>query len=107
MLLSQADVGKETTIRLVNYLQDRIDEKGLRRTDQVRALLKERMVEILQQSEQPYLEGRRMLNVVLVVGVNGSGKTTSIGKLAYYHKAQGQKVILAAADTFRAAAIDQ
>lgn len=107
MLLIQADVGKETTIRLVNYLQDQIDEKGLRRTDQVRTLLKERMVEILKQSEKPYLEGRRMLNVVLVVGVNGSGKTTSIGKLASYHKENGEKVILAAADTFRAAAIDQ
>lgn len=107
MLLIQADVGKETTIRLVNYLQDQIEEKGLRRTDQVRALLKQRMVEILQTSEKPYLEGRRMLNVVLVVGVNGSGKTTSIGKLANYHKEKGEKVILAAADTFRAAAIDQ
>lgn len=107
MLLIQADVGKETTIRLVNYLQDQIDEKGIRRTDQVRGLLKQRMVEILQTAEKPYLEGRRMLNVVLVVGVNGSGKTTSIGKLANYHKEKGEKVILAAADTFRAAAIDQ
>jgi fused signal recognition particle receptor len=107
MLLIQADVGKETTIRLVNYLQDQMDEKGLRRTDQIRSVLKERMVEILKQSEKPYLEGRRMLNVVLVVGVNGSGKTTSIGKLANYHKEKGEKVILAAADTFRAAAIDQ
>jgi fused signal recognition particle receptor len=107
MLLIQADVGKETTIRLVNYLQDQIEEKGLRRTDQVRGLLKQRMVEILQTAEKPYLEGRRMLNVVLVVGVNGSGKTTSIGKLANYHKEKGEKVILAAADTFRAAAIDQ
>ncbi len=107
MLLIQADVGKETTIRLVNYLQDQIDTQGLRRTDQVRGLLKQRMVEILQTAEKPYLEGRRMLNVVLVVGVNGSGKTTSIGKLASYHKERGEKVILAAADTFRAAAIDQ
>jgi fused signal recognition particle receptor len=107
MLLIQADVGKETTIRLVNYLQDQIDEKGIRRTDQVRGLLKQRMVEILQTAEKPYLDGRRMLNVVLVVGVNGSGKTTSIGKLANYHKEKGEKVILAAADTFRAAAIDQ
>ena len=107
MLLIQADVGKETTIRLVNYLQDQIEEKGVRRTDQVRGLLKQRMVEILQTAEKPYLEGRRMLNVVLVVGVNGSGKTTSIGKLAKYHKEKGEKVILAAADTFRAAAIDQ
>jgi len=58
-------------------------------------------------ASQPYLSGERMLNVVLVVGANGSGKTTSIAKLAHYHKARGDKVILAAADTFRAAAIDQ
>ncbi len=107
MLLIQADVGKDTTIRLVNYLQDQVDEKGLRRSEQIRSILKDRMVEILKKSEDPYLDGRRMLNVVLVVGVNGSGKTTSIGKLSQYHKERGDKVILAAADTFRAAAIDQ
>ena len=66
------------------------------------------MVEILKKSEQEYLPGQRMLSVVLVVGVNGSGKTTSIGKLARWHRDERRdKVIMAAADTFRAAAIDQ
>lgn len=107
MLLIQADVGKDTTVKLVNWLQDQVEEKGLRRGEQVRDLLKQRMVEILQKSESEYLTGRRLLNVVLIVGVNGSGKTTSIGKLAALHQSRGDKVILAAADTFRAAAIDQ
>lgn len=107
MLLIQADIGKDTTIKLVEWLQEQTDDKGLRRGEEVRELLKERMVEILVQSESEYLPGRRFLNVVLIVGVNGSGKTTSIGKLAAVHKKRGDKVILAAGDTFRAAAIDQ
>lgn len=107
MLLIQADVGKDTTVKLVDWLQDQVDEKALRRGEEVRELLKERMVEILVAAESEYLPGRRMMNVVLIVGVNGSGKTTSIGKLSAMHHARGDKVILAAADTFRAAAIDQ
>lgn len=107
MLLIQADIGKDTTIKLVEWLQEQVDDKGLRRGDDVRKLLKERMIEILEQAESEYLPGRRLLNVVLIVGVNGSGKTTSIGKLAAVHKERGEKVILAAGDTFRAAAIDQ
>jgi fused signal recognition particle receptor len=107
MLLIQADIGKDTTIKLVEWLQEQTDDKALRRGQDVRELLKERMVEILKKSESEYLPGRRFLNVVLIVGVNGSGKTTSIGKLAAVHKKRGDKVILAAGDTFRAAAIDQ
>lgn len=106
-LLIQADVGVKTTVALIEWLQEQVDERGLHRTEQVRDLLKERMVEILSASESEYLPGRRLLSVVLIAGVNGSGKTTSIGKLAHWHKQRGQKVILAAADTFRAAAIDQ
>ncbi|MDQ4075367.1 MAG: signal recognition particle-docking protein FtsY [Chloroflexota bacterium] len=107
MLLIQADIGTQTTIELVDWLQDQVDERALRRREQVRDLLKERMVQILEQAEGEYLPARRMLNVVLIVGVNGSGKTTTIGKLADMHQERGDKVILAAADTFRAAAIDQ
>ena len=107
MLLIQADVGKDTTIKLVDWLQEQVDEKGYHRSEDVRQLLKDRMIEILQEAESEYLTGRRMLNVVLIAGVNGSGKTTSIGKLAAIHRERGDKVILAAADTFRAAAIDQ
>lgn len=107
MLLIQADVGKDTTIKLVDWLQNEVDEQGFHRSEDVRQLLKDRMVEILQEAESEYLSGQRMLNVVLIAGVNGSGKTTSIGKLAAMHQEKGDKVILAAADTFRAAAIDQ
>lgn len=107
MLLIQADLGKDTTIKLVDWLQNEVDEQGFHRSQDVRQLLKDRMVEILQEAESEYLSGQRMLNVVLIAGVNGSGKTTSIGKLAAMHQQRGDQVILAAADTFRAAAIDQ
>jgi fused signal recognition particle receptor len=106
-LLIQGDVGVTTTVALVEWLQEQVDERGLRRGEQVRDLLKQRMIEILTKSEGEYLPGRRLLNVVLIVGVNGSGKTTTIGKLSDWHHERGDKVILAAADTFRAAAIDQ
>ena len=108
MLLIQADVGIKTTLPLVEYLRERVNALGLVRPEQVQDLLKERLVEILNDVQRPYLsESERLLNVVLVVGVNGSGKTTSIAKLAKYHKDHGDLVVLAAADTFRAAAIDQ
>lgn len=107
MLLIKADVGVKTTIELVEWLQNEVDRRGLRRAEQVEGLLKQRMTEILEAAEVPYLQGPRLLNVVLIVGVNGSGKTTSIGKLSHYHRKRGDRVVLAAADTFRAAAIDQ
>jgi len=106
-LLIQGDVGVKTTLALVEWLQEQVAERHLWRTDQVRDLLKERMVHILESVQAPYLAGDRMLNVVLIVGVNGSGKTTTIAKLAKWHKDRGDRVVLAAADTFRAAAIDQ
>jgi len=106
-LLIQADVGMTATMEIVGSLQTEVARRGIHRASEVQALLQERLTETLQTASQPYLSGERMLNVVLVVGANGSGKTTSIAKLAHYHKARGDKVILAAADTFRAAAIDQ
>ncbi len=107
-LLIQADVGVETTVELVDALRSRVDRERIHRADQVQALLKEQMVALLQQNTHAYLGGEaRPLSVVLVVGVNGSGKTTSIAKLARYHQLRGDKVLLAAGDTFRAAAIDQ
>jgi fused signal recognition particle receptor len=107
MLLIQADVGVETTATLIAALREQSETSGARRPDQVEALLKENLVALLTENQRPYLEGERLLQVVLVVGVNGSGKTTSIAKLAKYHKDRGDRVLLAAADTFRAAAIDQ
>ncbi len=107
-LLIQADVGVETTVELVDALRSRVAQERIHRADQVQALLKEQMVALLQQNTHAYLAGdARPLSVVLVVGVNGSGKTTSIAKLVRYHQLRGDKVLLAAGDTFRAAAIDQ
>ena len=106
-LLIQADVGVTTTVELVEHLREEAARQGIRRADGVEELLRERLIEILEASQQPYAANERLLTVILVVGVNGSGKTTSIAKLARYHQDQGQKVVLAAADTFRAAAIDQ
>jgi fused signal recognition particle receptor len=107
MLLIQGDVGAKTTAQLVDALRQGVERTNARTPAQVEALLKGQLLTILKQVERPYLQGQRLLSVVMVVGVNGSGKTTSIGKLAKYHRKRGQTVVLAAADTFRAAAIDQ
>lgn len=107
-LLIQADVGVETTVELVDALRSRVAQEHIPRADQVQALLKEHMVALLKENTHSYLAGdARPLSVVLIVGVNGSGKTTSIAKLARYHQLRGDSVLLAAGDTFRAAAIDQ
>jgi len=104
-LLVQADVGTSTTMELVGNL--RAQAAARMTPPDLREALKDRLIGMLEAVERPYLEGEHLLNVILVVGVNGSGKTTSIAKLAQYHKERGDKVLLAAADTFRAAAIDQ
>ena len=106
-LLIRADVGVKTTVELVGALREQVESGGVKGSAQVQAMLQEQLLAILRRVERRYLEGERLLSVVLVVGVNGSGKTTSIAKLARFHKDQGDKVLLAAADTFRAAAIDQ
>lgn len=106
-LLIQGDVGVHTTLELIARIRERAEKGHLHEAGEVQALLKRELLSILERVQRPYLSGERMLNVILVVGVNGSGKTTSIAKLARYHKERGQKVLLAAADTFRAAAIDQ
>ena len=106
-LLIQADVGIKVTAGVVEHLREEAAAGRLRTPDQLNAALKGHLLETLQRVQRPYLQGQRLLNVIMVVGVNGSGKTTSIAKLAKYHRERGQKVLLAAADTFRAAAIDQ
>jgi len=106
-LLIQADVGVKTTTALIERLREEVDHGGAKSPTEAYALLKAQLAAMLRQVERQYLAGERALNVVLVVGVNGSGKTTSIAKLARFHKMRGDRVILAAADTFRAAAIDQ
>lgn len=106
-LLIQADVGVPTTLELVDALRARVARDGLFRADQLVDALKQELRAILVTSQVFQLEEPRLLTVVMIVGVNGSGKTTSIGKLAHHYQQNGKKVMLAAADTFRAAAIDQ
>jgi fused signal recognition particle receptor len=106
-MLIGADVGVETTVALVDKLRARADKEGARATDRVQAMLKEELLAILQIPNSKSQDPNGAPQVVLIVGVNGSGKTTSIGKLTNYLKAQNNKVILAAGDTFRAAAIEQ
>jgi fused signal recognition particle receptor len=106
-VLIQADLGINTSLQVVERLRARVQKERLKRVDDVRAALKDELVKLLSDPEASAIEEPRMLTVVLIVGVNGSGKTTSIAKLAKFYKARGKRVVLAAADTFRAAAIDQ
>lgn len=105
-LLIQADVGVETTLYLVGRLRERARDEAILRSDVLQTALKEELRALLP-DPPPLNLGGRPLDVVLIVGVNGSGKTTSIAKLAYRYEKAGQRVLLAAADTYRAAAMDQ
>lgn len=101
-----ADLGAVTAMNITEELRDRAKEKKLRDGEELKAEFREIVCEILtRKSSEMKLTTKP--SVVLVVGVNGVGKTTSIGKLAHVFKSQGKKVMLAAADTFRAAAADQ
>jgi fused signal recognition particle receptor len=106
-LLIQADVGVKTTVELVERLQEQVNGARTRDAEAVKEILKRELIDILNSKVRDPIEEPPLLTVILVVGVNGSGKTTSIAKLARYYKNRGKKVILGAADTFRAAAIDQ
>jgi len=106
-LLIQADVGVETTIDLVERLRERVKAERVRKAEDVRQMLRSELVALLPSDVSRNDLDPRLLTVVLIVGVNGSGKTTSIAKLTRYYRALGKRVVLAAADTFRAAAIEQ
>lgn len=106
-LLVQADVGVPTTMYITETLRKRAKKDGLYRADQLTQALKEELRALLGENPTFNIDKKRLLTIVLVVGVNGSGKTTTIGKLARHYKAQGRDVVMVAADTFRAAAIDQ
>ncbi|MDM8001065.1 MAG: signal recognition particle receptor subunit alpha, partial [Dehalococcoidia bacterium] len=105
-LLIAADAGVETTEKLIRRVKERVDKQRVNDAQQVRTILMEEMTSVLQVNGSKPLPPASP-RIVLVVGVNGSGKTTSIAKLGHLYKRDGGKVILAAADTFRAAAIDQ
>jgi fused signal recognition particle receptor len=110
VLLLQADVGAATTGALLEVLKRRANDEAIVKADRLREALKEELVKLLTPADAPpayRYDKNRLLEILLIVGVNGSGKTTSIAKLSKLYAAQGRRVLLAACDTFRAAAIDQ
>ncbi len=104
-ILVMGDVGVTTASEIVERLKERVKQKNIGTPAKVKEQIKEIVSEMLQGEEEMSLI--TMPSVILVIGVNGVGKTTTIGKMAAMYKAQGKKVILGAADTFRAAAIEQ
>jgi len=106
-ILITSDIGVQTTMEIVSDLRDRIKKQKISDPIQVKELLIEKLTEILEDLPESNIKIEPSPAIILVVGVNGVGKTTSIGKMAYRFKSQGKKVLLAAGDTFRAAAIDQ
>ncbi len=106
-LLVQADVGIPTTLEIVEALRERVKKNKLYKAEQLTEALKEELRATFDEPPTFEIDEPRQLTIVMVVGVNGSGKTTTIGKLSKYYQNKGRKVILAAGDTFRAAAIDQ
>ncbi|EOU2464644.1 signal recognition particle-docking protein FtsY [Vibrio navarrensis] len=103
-----ADVGMDTTLKIIENLTEKASRSDLRDGEALYGLLKEEMAEILAKVEQPlHIDSSKTPYVILMVGVNGVGKTTTIGKLAKQFQSQGKKVMLAAGDTFRAAAVEQ
>jgi fused signal recognition particle receptor len=103
-----ADLGTTTTHEVLEKLRDKADRKQIKDVNELKRLLKEELLAILTStSSQPVTKVDGTPEVIIVVGVNGTGKTTTIGKLAQVFRAQGKTVLLCAADTFRAAAIEQ
>lgn len=112
-VLFTSDVGVEITEQLIEGLQERVDRKTLENPEQVKAILREKMVSFLEAGQQCTAvdtipdKPQSIPEVLMFVGVNGVGKTTTIAKVAHHFQTQGCKVMLVAADTFRAAAIEQ
>ena len=104
-ILIMSDIGMETTIEIIDRLREKIRKEKINDVAEVKPALKAVIAEML--TEGDYEDSDDEKKVMLIIGVNGVGKTTSIGKLAAKNKKEGKKVLLAAADTFRAAAIDQ
>jgi fused signal recognition particle receptor len=106
-LLISADVGVSTTSKLVERLKQRVSKENIKEAGRAMDALKAEIASMLKSSAAPLPTTDGKLSVILVVGVNGVGKTTSIAKLAHSYKEQGKRVLLVAGDTFRAGAIDQ
>ncbi|WP_319403254.1 signal recognition particle-docking protein FtsY [uncultured Anaeromusa sp.] len=107
MALLTSDVGVTVTSRLMQDIRTGIKAKEINQPDDLRPFLAQRISSMLNEGTASMQLPEKSVGVILVVGVNGVGKTTTIGKLGHFYAAQGKKVLLAAADTFRAAAIDQ
>ena len=107
MILIQSDVGVETTTKIVDQMRKKSAARGAQDAQALIPLFKEALLEIVSHSERLIRLRPAPPTVVLVIGVNGTGKTTTIGKLAKEYRLQGKKVLLVAGDTFRAAAIEQ
>lgn len=110
--LITSDVGVDTTLRIIERIQDRVSNDKYLNASELNKILREEIIDLLEENNQQNMcDFAAPLStkpyVIMVVGVNGVGKTTTIGKLAYQFKKAGKKVILGAADTFRAAAVDQ
>lgn len=111
-VLVTSDVGVTTTLRIINKIQERVARDKFLNTAELNTILKEEITSLLEENNKSIREEftadlPQKPWVIMVVGVNGVGKTTTIGKIAYHYKKAGKKVLLGAADTFRAAAIDQ
>ena len=104
--LVESDMGVDTTLKVIDRLEERVERDKYMSFDELVGLLREEIGNLLDEGTEPFDFGKKPY-VILVVGVNGVGKTTTIGKLAALLTRQGKKVLLGAADTFRAAAVDQ
>ena len=105
--LISADIGVSTTNEILERIRERVDRKLVGDSSELRGLIREYLLEILQTNDRPLAYVENPPAVIMLVGVNGAGKTTTIGKLAAHLKGEGRSVLLCAADTFRAAAIEQ
>ena len=111
-ILVTSDVGVDTTLKIIERIEERVARDKYLGTSELNKMLQEEIVALLSENENPQLKNfdfpkQKDPYVIMVVGVNGVGKTTSIGKLAYQFKKAGKKVVLGASDTFRAAAVEQ
>ncbi len=114
-ILISSDVGVDTTVKIINRIRDRVAKDKYSSTSELEAILRDEIINVINENNANYefnvepqtLNGQKVPYVIMVVGVNGVGKTTTIGKLANRFKEAGYKVLLGAADTYRAAAVDQ
>ena len=111
-VLVSSDVGVDTTLKIIERIEKRVAQEKYLGTSELNRILREEIAALLSQTQRGEevdfsVPSNKKPDVIMVVGVNGAGKTTTIGKLAYQFKKKGLKVVLGAADTFRAAAIDQ